>query len=155
MTTTVTITDRNRHVLHHDIETIRAQTFLLLEDIDSGTFDADEVISRLSLVISKAKQVDRKVKVQRRKAAKVVLPDETIAVWTDTFEAQAMTLDFSDPEDRAAFRGRIAYCLRVASWDIAKGLATHFGADKVGGSRDQSIRLAADAYMARFEGVTI
>jgi hypothetical protein len=72
-----------------------------------------------------------------------------IEIWMRSLAESARGLDFSDPDDRATFRGLVQHSMRNLTWEGMRRIAQHLGADKVGRSRDAAWRALTTLYIQR------
>ena len=73
---------------------------------------------------------------------------EVIEIWMDRLAKEAQGLDFTDPEDRATFRGQVSASMRGLKWSGMRDLARHLGGGK-SDSRDATLRMITTLYMQR------
>jgi hypothetical protein len=72
---------------------------------------------------------------------------EAAEVWDADLKKAGQGLDFTDPEDRAIFRGKLTRRTKQTRVSALKELALHYGAKKVPNSRAGAVRSLANAFM--------
>ena len=75
----------------------------------------------------------------------------TIEAWERTMTSAASDLDFTDPEDRSVFRGRVSERMRGLKTATARALARYWSAVPRDNSHDAAVRACADAWLRRSE----
>lgn len=78
------------------------------------------------------------------------LDSPILTAWAARMEREATGLNFEDPDDRAAFRQRVAMAAANLKRDFAIDIAAHWGKQVPGNASHQTaVRAMADAWINR------
>lgn len=74
---------------------------------------------------------------------------EILPIWRQRIGRESKDLDFSDPEDRAVFRGRLAVACGSLKTSALRTLAEAFGAERVPLSHEGAVLALANAWIRK------